>query len=246
MLTDSNIYTYVEYLHRCQCYTTQRYNSYHRRISSNIAARGGLLGQGSIDGVVSSGTIGGVGVTTGSGCTNENKNDVNFDKKMTRTISAKKIGNLLVHDGKKRLSTIPSNAIAPLLPFARLSSTRLNRLMMPSPLLAAAATATSSIRPSNPLRCDSRSSIGSASGSGSVGGCGGWSILSLSLRPNTAATSEFKKDPYTNLKSNGVGIGVPLITATTVGQEIHLPFKGQSIGHGRRGHSEGARDYLVD
>ena len=32
---------------------------------------------------------------------------VNFDEKMTKTISAKKIGNSLVHDGKKRLSTIP-------------------------------------------------------------------------------------------------------------------------------------------
>jgi hypothetical protein len=33
-------------------------------MSSNIAARGGLLGQGSVDGVVGSGTIGSVGVTT--------------------------------------------------------------------------------------------------------------------------------------------------------------------------------------
>jgi hypothetical protein len=60
LLTDSNIYTSVEYLHRCR-----------RRISSNIAARGGLLGQGSVDGVVGSGTIGGVGVTTGSDRTDE-------------------------------------------------------------------------------------------------------------------------------------------------------------------------------
>jgi hypothetical protein len=45
--------------------------SRRRRISSNIAARGGLLGQGSVDGVVGSGTIGGVGVTTGSGRTDE-------------------------------------------------------------------------------------------------------------------------------------------------------------------------------
>jgi hypothetical protein len=60
LITDSNIYTSVEYLHRCR-----------RRISSNIAACGGLLGQGSVDGVVGSGTIGGVGVTTGSGCTDE-------------------------------------------------------------------------------------------------------------------------------------------------------------------------------
>ncbi len=29
-------------------------------------------------------------------------------------------------------------------------------------------------------------------------------------------------------------------------QEIHLPFKGQSIGHGRRGHLEGARGSWVD
>jgi hypothetical protein len=80
MLADSNIYTSVEYyLRRCR-----------RRISSNIAARGGLLGQGSVDGVVGSGIIGGVGITTGSGRTDEN---VNFYEKMTRTISAKKIGN---------------------------------------------------------------------------------------------------------------------------------------------------------
>ena len=61
MLADSNFYTSVEYyLHRCR-----------RRISSNIAARGGLLGQGSVDGVVGSGIIGGVGITTGSGRTDE-------------------------------------------------------------------------------------------------------------------------------------------------------------------------------
>ena len=71
MLADSNIYTCVEYLHRCQSYTTQWYDSYHRRISSNIAARGGLVGQGSVDGVVGSGTIGCVGVTTCSGRTDE-------------------------------------------------------------------------------------------------------------------------------------------------------------------------------
>ena len=59
-------------------------------ISSNIAARGSLLGQGSVDGVVGSGTIGGVGVTTSSGCTDKNKNNVNFEEKMTRTISVKK------------------------------------------------------------------------------------------------------------------------------------------------------------
>ena len=64
---------------------------------------------------------------------------------------------------------------------------------------------------------DSRSSVRSASGSGSVSGCGGWSVPSSSLRPDTTATTESKKDPYANLKSNGVGIGVPLITATTVG-----------------------------
>jgi hypothetical protein len=45
--------------------------------------------------------------------------------------------------------------------------------MLPSRLVATAATATSSIGPSNPLRRGSRSSVGSASGSGSVGGCGG-------------------------------------------------------------------------
>ena len=45
----------------------------------------------------------------------------------------------------------------------------------------------------------------------------------ISLSPqHTAATSESKKDPYTNLKSNGVGIGVPLITATTVGSSNRL------------------------
>ncbi len=101
MLTDSNIYTSAEYLHRCQCYTTQRYNSsYHRRISSNIAACDGHLGQGSVDGVVGSGAIGSVGVTTRSGRTEKSKNSVNFDEKMTRTISAKKIGNLSEIDSK--------------------------------------------------------------------------------------------------------------------------------------------------
>ena len=29
-------------------------------------------------------------------------------------------------------------------------------------------------------------------------------------------------------------------------QEIRLPLEAESIGHGRRGHSEGARDYSVD
>ncbi len=71
MIADSNIYTSVEYLHRCRSYTSQWYDSYHRSISSNIATRGGLLGQGSVDGIVGSGTIGGVGVTTGSCRTDE-------------------------------------------------------------------------------------------------------------------------------------------------------------------------------
>jgi hypothetical protein len=105
MLAELNIYTSVEQLHRCRCYTTQRYDSYHRRISSNIAARGGLLGQGSVDGVVGSGTIGGVGVTTGSGRTDKNKNNVNFDKKMMRMISAKKLAT--------RSSTTRRNACRP-------------------------------------------------------------------------------------------------------------------------------------
>ncbi len=210
-------------LHRCQCYTTQQYDSYHRRISSNIVAHGsGLLGQGSVDGIVGSGTIGSVSVTTGSGHTDENKNNVNFDKKMTRTISAKKIGNSLVHDGKKCLSTIPSSAIAPLSPLAGLLSTWLDQSMLPSRLMAAAATDASSIGPRTPLRRDCRSSVRSASGSGSVGGCGSWSVPCLSSRPNTSATSKSKKDPYANIKSNGVGIRVPLITATTLGSSNRL------------------------
>jgi hypothetical protein len=99
---------------------------------------------------------------------------VNFDEKMTKTISAKKIGNSLVHDGKKRLSTIPQSVIAPLSPLAGLSSARLDQSMLPSQLVtSAAATAASSIGSSNPLKRGSRSSVGSASGSGSVGGCGG-------------------------------------------------------------------------
>ena len=56
-----------EYLHICGIFL----HRCRRKISSNIAARGGLLGQGSVDGVVGSGTIGGVGVTTGSGRTDE-------------------------------------------------------------------------------------------------------------------------------------------------------------------------------
>ena len=35
-------------------------------------------------------------------------------------------------------------------------------------------------------------------------------------------------------------------SVTLCSQEIGLPFKGQSIGHSRRGHSEGARDYSAD
>ena len=112
--------------------------------------------------------------------------------------------------------------IAPLSPLAGLSLTRLDRSMLPSCLVATAATANSSIGSSNPLRRDSRSSVGRASGSGSAGGCGGCSVPSSSSRPDTAATSESKKDPYANLKSNGVGIGVPLITATTVGSSNRL------------------------
>ena len=135
----------------------------------------------------------------------------------TRTFSAKKIGNLLFHDGKKCLSTIPLSAIVPLSPLVGLSATRLNQSMLPPCLVALAATAATFIGPSNPLRCNSRSSVGSASGSGSIGGCGSWSVSSSSSRPNTATTSEPKKDPYANLKSNGVGIRVSLITATTVG-----------------------------
>ena len=92
---------------------------------------------------------------------------------MAKTISAKKIGNSLVNDGKKHLSTIPQSAIAPLSSLVGLSLTWLDRSMLPSRLVAAAAaTAASSIGPSNPLRRGSRSSVGSASGSGSVDGCG--------------------------------------------------------------------------
>ncbi len=119
--------------------------------------------------------------------------NINFDEKMTRTISAKKIGNSLVHDGKKRLSTIPQSAIAPLSLLAGLSLTRLDRSMLPSRLVAAAATAASSIGPSNPLRCGSRSSVGSASGSGSVGGCGGWSVPSSLTPPEENPSSTDKK-----------------------------------------------------
>ncbi len=62
LLADSNIYTSVEYF-----YTGVEEGS----PATSPPARGGLLGQGSVDGVVGSGTIGGVGVTTGSGRTDE-------------------------------------------------------------------------------------------------------------------------------------------------------------------------------
>ncbi len=62
LLADSNIYTSVEYF-----YTGVKEGS----PATSPPARGGLLGQGSVDGVVGSGTIGGVGVTTGSGRTDK-------------------------------------------------------------------------------------------------------------------------------------------------------------------------------
>ncbi len=137
-------------------------------------------------------------------------------------ISAKKIGNLLVHDGKKRLSTIPSSAIAPLSPLAGLSSTRLDRSMLPSRLVAAAATATSSIGPSNPLRRNSRSSVGSASGSGSVGGCGGWSVPSSSSRPDTYRHYRIQEGSLRQLEIQQSWHWSSSITATTVGSSNRL------------------------
>ena len=62
MLADSNIYTSVEYF-----YTGVEEGS----PAISPPARGGLLGQGSVDGVVGSGIIGSVGVTTGSGRTDK-------------------------------------------------------------------------------------------------------------------------------------------------------------------------------
>jgi hypothetical protein len=56
-----------EYLHICGIFLHVEEGS----PATSPPARGGLLGQGSIDGVVGSGTIGGVGVTTGSGRTDE-------------------------------------------------------------------------------------------------------------------------------------------------------------------------------
>ena len=34
--------------------------------------------------------------------------------------------------------------------------------------------------------------------------------------------------------------------AINLSQEIRLPLEAESIGHGRRGHLEGARNYSVD
>ena len=62
LLADSNIYTSVEYF-----YTGVKEGS----PATSSPARGGLLGQGSVDGVVGSGIIGSVGVTTGSGRTDK-------------------------------------------------------------------------------------------------------------------------------------------------------------------------------
>ena len=64
-----------------------------------------------------------------------------------------------------------------------------------------------------------------------------------------------KNDSWNTDKECGDGkrVIVPVITLSSVlnvipgrVQEIRLPFKGQSIGHGHCGHSKGARDYSVD